>query len=75
MKMSEVSNTLILIDIIHGHAISRKKMRHIRHLLATVQPRIFAPHFFTIENFSVLQKLIFIGTEDFFYFENNVKNQ
>ena len=50
MKMSEVSNTLILIDIIHGHAISREKMRHIRHLLATVQPRIFAPHFFTIED-------------------------
>ena len=25
MKISEVANTLILIDIIHGHAISRKK--------------------------------------------------
>ena len=75
MKISEVDNTLILIDIIHGHAISRKKRRHIRHLLATVQPRIFAPHFFTIENFSFLEKLIFIGREDFVYFENNVKNQ
>ena len=25
MKISEVDNSLILIDIIHGHAISRKK--------------------------------------------------
>ena len=29
MKMSEIANTLILIHIIHGHAISRKKRRHI----------------------------------------------
>ena len=47
---------LILIDIIHGHAILRKKRRHIRHLPATVRPRIFAPHFFTIEDASLLEK-------------------
>ena len=48
-KTSEVANTLILIDIIHGHATLRKKRGHIRYLHATVRPRIFAPHFFTIE--------------------------
>ena len=54
--MSEVVNTLILIDIIHGHSISRKKIRHIRHLLATVQPRIFGPYFFTIKDVLLLEK-------------------
>ena len=34
----------------------QKKRRHIRHLLATVRPRIFAPHFFTIEDVSILEK-------------------
>ena len=57
MKISEVDNTFILIDIIHGHAISRKKRRHIRHFVATVRPRISAPHFFTIEDVSLLEKL------------------
>ena len=55
--MTEVANTLILIDIIHDHVISQKKRRHIRHLLATVRPQIFAPHFFTIEAVSLLEKL------------------
>ena len=49
-------NYLYVIDIIHGHATLRKKRRHIRYILATVQPRIFAPHFFTIEDFSLLEK-------------------
>ena len=50
---------LILMHIcfIHGHAISYyfifKKRRHIRHSLVTVRPRIFAPHFFTIEDISL----------------------
>ena len=57
MKKSEVVNILILIDIIHGHAISRKKRRHIGHLLATVRQRIFSQHFFTIEDVSLLEKL------------------
>ena len=52
-------NVLILTHrcFIQGHTISRKKIRHIRHLLATVQPQIFAPHFFTIEDASLLEKL------------------
>ena len=33
-----------------------EKRRH-RHLLATVWPRIFAPHFFKIEDTSLLEKL------------------
>ena len=33
-----------------------KKRRHIRYLLATARPRIFAPHFFIIEDFSLLEK-------------------
>ena len=32
------------------------KKRHIRYLLATVRPPIFAPHFFTIEDVSLLEK-------------------
>ena len=66
--------------------ISRKKRRHIRHLLTTVRPRIFAPHFFTIEDvwlmerlnretktkYLQLSKVIFIGREDFVYFENSI---
>ena len=73
---------------IHGHAISRKK-KHIRHLLATDRPWIFAPHFFTIEDVSLLEKLkhetkirqlqlrkvLFIGREGFAYFEYYIKNQ
>ena len=57
------------------------KKRHIRYLLATVRPPIFAPHFFTIEDVSLLEKsrdenkVIFIGTEDLLYFENYIKNQ
>ena len=42
---------------IHGHAISRQKRRHNRDLLATVRPQIFAPHFFTIADASLLEKL------------------
>ena len=49
-------NYLYVIDIIHGHATLRKKRRHMRYLLATARPRIFAPHFFTIEDFSLLEK-------------------
>ena len=55
-ETSEVSNTLILVDIIHGHATLRKKKRHIRYLLATVRPPILTPHFFTIEDVSHLEK-------------------
>ena len=33
-----------------------EKTRHIRHLLATARPQIFAPHFFTIEDVSLLEK-------------------
>ena len=56
-----------------------EKRRHIKHLLAAVRPRIFAPHFFLIEDVALLEKLnhetktkelqlskaIFIGREDF----------
>ena len=49
-------NYLYVIDIIHDHATLRKKRRHMRYLLATARPRIFAPHFFTIEDFSLLEK-------------------
>ena len=63
-----------------------KKTRHISQLLATVQSRIFAPHFFTIEDVEnlnpetkrkqlQLSKVIFIGREDFVYFEYYIKNQ
>ena len=80
---------MILIDIIHGHAILRKKTRHIRHLLATARPRIFAPHFFTIEDVSLLEKsqdenkvaavgkgnFHCTGGEDLLCFENFIKNR
>ena len=49
-------NYLYVIDIIHGHATLRKKRRHIRYLLATARPRIFAPHFFTIKISGNLEK-------------------
>ena len=49
-------NYLYVIDIIHGHATLRKKRRQVRYLLATARPRNFAPHFFIIEDFSLLEK-------------------
>ena len=59
-----------------------EEKKHIRHLLATVRPRIFAQHFFTIEDVSLvekqnhetktrklqLSKVSFIAREDFFLF-------
>ena len=46
----------LYVIVIHGHATLLKKRRHIRYLLATARPRIFAPHFFIIEDFSLLEK-------------------
>ena len=42
-------DVLSMVILFHG-----KKIRHIRHLLATVRPRIFPAHFFTIEDISLL---------------------
>ena len=53
---NELANTLVFVDILHGHAVLQKKRRHIRHPLETVRPRIFAPHFFTVI-ISLLEKL------------------
>ena len=50
--MSEVADTLILIDYPWSCYFTEKR-RHIRHLLATVRPPIFARHLFTIEDVSL----------------------
>ena len=57
--LSNIKSVLILKHkcFIHVHTISRKKARHSRHLLALAPLRIFVPHFFTIEDVSVLEKL------------------
>ena len=47
---------LILVDIIHGQAILRKKKKTYQTFTGNAQPRIFAPHFFRIEDVSLLEK-------------------
>ena len=58
INLNNIKSVLILKHrcFIHGHTISRKKGRHIRYYSQQSDHGFSEPHFFTIEDVSILKK-------------------